>query len=123
LKKKVLIILGVIVLVSCAVGYDVYYAYKLSKDYNIVDAKIVDFEKASGARVVIEYIYEVDKIKFRKSTSVSYFKCEESNNKKVFCLGLKVKVKYYPNNPNINEVLLGKYDRFKLKGLRNSLFK
>lgn len=122
-KKKVFIIIGVISLVVSTISYDIYYAYILSKDFKIVDAKIVSYKFLSGARKAIEYTYEVDNIEYRKSKGVTFFECAESDNKKDFCIGLQVKVKYYPRNPNINEVILGKYERFKTVSLRHYLFK
>ena len=105
-----------------SLGYDIFYAYELSNNYNLTKAKIVNFNSLSQARHQIVYEYEVNGEIYKKSTSVSYFKCIDKVNKKEGCVGLEFNLIYSISNPNINDIMLGKYEKYKLKGIRNSLY-
>ena len=106
-----------IILISLFLGLIVFGVYqntfksnKLEKKGKIVRAEIIDFEFVYKTTYKITYKFIISEKTYKSSRRTSYFKCE---NGREGCVGKIFKVKYLPNNPEINEIYLEDYDRFK----------
>ncbi|SHH64443.1 hypothetical protein [Winogradskyella jejuensis] len=109
-------IIGILILGFIIIG-GIYYntiRYDELEEYGkITEAEIINFRYRSNARYTISYRFKVDGKSYVGSTSLSFFRCDESDNKRKGCIGKMFKLTYSSKDPNINEIDLGKYNRFK----------
>lgn len=111
--KNKLILGFFIVLIIAGYFYNKLKYNELSKNGKITEAIVIDFRYRSSALYKIIYKYNVNGIEYINSRAVSSFKCEESYNNNEGCVGMKFKIRYSSKDPNINEIDLGKYNRYK----------
>jgi hypothetical protein len=115
-KQQKFLFLGLFLLL---IGFGIYQNtdkfYSLKKSGKVVEMVIIDYKFVYKATYNITYKYVVDNKEYIGTCRTSYFKCE---NGKDGCLGKKFKVIYLPKDPSINEVILGKYNKFKKESPR-----
>lgn len=112
MKNK--IILGFfIILIIAGYFYNKLKYDELLENGKITEASIVGFRYRSSALYKIIYKYNVNGIDYINSRVVSSFRCEEPNNNNKGCVGMKFKIMYSSIDPNINEIDLGRYNKYK----------
>jgi hypothetical protein len=113
-KEKSNLILGFFIILL-PIGY--YFTnYKKSIELDTygeyTTARIVSYHLGSHGKKYIDYVYEVDGVKFKNSESVSNFSCDEKDNKRKFCIGKTFVLMYSKRNPEICAINLGKYEKY-----------
>jgi hypothetical protein len=86
--------------------------YELSKKGKYTKAVIVDFFHTTKTNYVLKYKYYVNGKYYTSEAVTGFFKCKnESNN----CIGEKFEVYYLPEKPNISDIELGEYEKYRNK--------
>lgn len=109
--QKYLIGIGFILLIAFGVYRNSFEEYELNNHGKITEAKIIDFRYGSNSSYTLKYVFYVNKKKYEDSRRFSFFECDNGKNG---CVGQKFKVIYSYRNPKINEINLGKYNKYKL---------
>ncbi|MBU2940474.1 hypothetical protein KO494_13080 [Lacinutrix sp. C3R15] len=116
-KNKITAIL--IIVAICVLYY--FFNYKQKReviDFGVsTNTKIINYSYGSQGKNWVTYKYSVDGIEYEGQEAVSSFKCDEEDNNKKGCVGMTFKVVYSKRNPEISEINLGKYNKYKLTKL------
>ena len=74
------------------------------------EATIVDFKYQSNGRYELIFKYKVDGKPYTDHDRVSFFKCNEPDNRNKGCIGKTFKLVYSSKDPSVFEIDLGKYN-------------
>lgn len=109
-KQKLFFILAFILLIVFGVYRNSIKNDELENRGLITEGVIVEFKNIHMSTYKIVYKFNVNHVDYRGDCRVDYFECADKTKG---CVGKKFKIVYSKSNPEINEIDLGKYNRFK----------
>ena len=89
----------------------------LKQNLKRTEAVVVDFTHGSRTDYYVKYKFQVDLIMYEGKVATSYFKCDDGTPG---CKWKSFEVGYDVNDPNNNEIDLGRYNKHKQS--MNSIF-
>lgn len=89
----------------------------LEKNLKRTEAVVVDFTHGSKSDYYVKYKFQVDLIMYQGKVLTSYFKCDDGTPG---CQWKSFEVGYDANDPNNNDIDLGRYNKHKKS--MNSIF-
>ena len=107
LNKLAIGIVGLI-LVSGLI-FEFYKGYSISENKNSTIGIIIEFESINKTRYGIKYEYFILGERYTGNVGVKYFECKKDNG----CIGSEIIVYYSSENPNLSQVDLKEYEKYK----------
>ncbi|RCS28528.1 DUF3592 domain-containing protein [Polaribacter sp. WD7] len=110
MKKLVFPILVVVFIIFFIKKY--YSSYELSRKGKYTTARIIDFFHTTKTNYVLQYKYYVNGKSYKSEAITGFFKCK---NESKGCVGEKFEVYYLPDNPNVSDIDLREYEKYRNK--------
>ena len=102
--------IGIVSLILvCGLLFEFYKGYSISENKNSTVGTIIEFKSINKSRYGIKYEYFISGERYTGNVGVEYFECEKENG----CVGSEIIVYYSSENPNLSQVNLKEYEKYK----------